>query len=448
MTNSQYESASDVKSLFEQKVFRIVNLLASIFAVIVFVGDLLIREETWTAVNSFIPLVVFSTLTILAFKGFDYKKLSIPFIIMSLFSITSTFFLFGGSNGSVSLISIALIVAMAIFSKTNIVRATVIITIVLLSVLFFAQQSNPDIVFNYSTKEERFYDYWISTIAALGMIYILVERIVSQYRRNQYKLLEEREIIDNQARLIKQKNDSLFELNKTKDKFFSIISHDLKNPLSTFKDGLKILKSDVDLLSEKDTAEIIHTLKKNADTTYELLENLLSWSRIQTGQFPFMPEKFILNGLIAFNIGLVEAHALKKNISIKYEDLDIYQAYADQNMISTVLRNILSNAVKFTPANGNIRILINKGVGYLKISISDSGIGISQEKIETLFRIDTANSATGTDGETGTGLGLILCKEFVEKNGGKLDVRSTPGKGSIFTFTIPTSPPQIEHIGI
>ncbi len=435
-------------SIFEKKVFLIVNILASIFAAIAFVGDLLIRSDSWTAINSFIPLVVFSTISILTYKGVDYRKLSIPFILSSLFSITTTFFLFGGYQGSVSLIAIALIVAIAIFSKTNTVRMTVVMTILLISALFFAQKIDPDLVVKFKNEDERFYDYWISSIAALGMIYILVERIVSQYRKYQLELIEDKEKLAYQSDLIKQKNAALSELNYTKDKFFSIISHDLKNPLSTFKDGLKILKSDFEHLPIEDVSEIINTLKKNADTTYELLENLLSWSRIQTGHFPFSPEKFLLNGLISFNIGLFESQAKKKDIDIKYEDLDVYQAYADQNMISTVFRNLISNAIKFTPTNGEIKILINKGLHELKISISDSGTGMSEEKISTLFKIETAESEIGTSGESGTGLGLILCKEFIDKNNGTLEVRSELGKGSIFTFTVPTIPPKMEHIGI
>ncbi len=448
MSNINKNSTSKIKSVFEQRIFFIVNLLASIFSLIAFTGDLVIRHETWTALNSFIPLVLFSTLTILTYKGVDYTKLSIPFILLSIISITTTFFLFGGYNGGVSLIAIALIVSIAIFSKTVIVRATVAFTIVLITVLFFIQRSNPEIVIAYSNADERFYDYLISSVASLAMIYILVERIVMQYRIYQKELLEEREKIHKQSAIIQQKNITLSELNRTKDKFFSIISHDLKNPLSTFRDGLKILKSDLDLLSPEDTNEIISTLKNNADTTYELLENLLAWSRIQTGRFPYTPEKFTLNGLIAFNIGLVEALAKKKNITIKHDESDIYQAYADQNMISTVVRNLLSNALKFTPPNGEVRIFINKGLHQLKISISDTGVGMTPNKINSLFRIDTAGSDLGTEGESGTGLGLILCKEFIEKNGGTIEVKSKPGKGSIFSFTVPTTPLKIEPIGI
>ncbi len=434
--------------LFEKRLFFIVNVLASIFSLIAFIADLFIREESWTAINSFIPLIVFSGITFLAYRGVNHQKLLYPFIAISLFGINSTFFLFGGYNGGVVLIALALIVAIAIFSKVYVVRATVIVTIIMITILFFWQRENPNIVVQYSSAEERFFDYWISSIIALSLIYILVEKILVQYRKNQKEILEDKEKISYQNELIEQKNANLAELNLTKDKFFSIISHDLRNPLSTFKDGLKILMTDSDSIEKEDREEIINTLRKNADTTFELLENLLSWSRLQMGKFPFQPEKFIVNGLLSFNISLLESQAKRKQIFLKYVIDDVYQVYADKNMVSSVFRNILSNAIKFTPIGGKINIDIYKGVKKLKITITDNGVGMNDEVLSSLFKIDSAGSKEGTKGEKGTGLGLILCKEFVELNSGEIKVQSQPSKGSTFSFTIPIAPIKLEPITI
>jgi signal transduction histidine kinase len=414
-----------------------------VFALIAFIGDVIIRTHTWTAINSLIPLLTFSFLTYLTKKGVSYSKLIFPFVGASVFSVASTFFLFGGYEGGVVLIAISLIVGISIFSDRKLVRATVLFVISMLSVLFFLQKSNPDIVVAYTSADERFCDYLLSSVFSLAIVSIFIDLIVNRYRNYQQDIRKERETVLAQNAIIQNKNESLAELNKTKDKFFSIISHDLKNPLSTFKDGLKMLRQDANLLSKEDRDDIINTLSRNADVTYELLENLLAWSRIQTGRFPYHPEKFVLNGIISFNVSLMESHAKSKNIEIDYKLDDIYNVFADQNMISAVIRNLLSNAVKYTPLGGKISIYIYKGVQETRLTIEDNGIGMSEDKINELFKIDNTYSQKGTNGEFGTGLGLILCKEFIEKNSGKISVRSQAGKGSAFTITIPSGPLKI-----
>jgi PAS domain S-box-containing protein len=230
--------------------------------------------------------------------------------------------------------------------------------------------------------------------------------------------------------------ERLRELNATKDKFFSIIAHDLKNPFNDLMGFTQLLALNIDKYDKTKIEQFTHIIHQSSKLAYNLLENLLDWSRSQTGTLKFKPEKISVGQLINENIDLLESTARNKNIEIYSEVNEKTYAFADKNMVRTIIRNLISNAIKYTDQGGHIRILshCNK---KCEVSISDSGIGISPENIDKIFKIDESFSTLGTEREKGTGLGLILCKEFVEKNGGKLKIKSKPNEGSTFTFTLP-----------
>lgn len=234
----------------------------------------------------------------------------------------------------------------------------------------------------------------------------------------------------------------LKDMNIQKDKFFSIISHDLRNPLGTFKGYTKLLYDSYFDFTDDEKYGIIRDLKNSSENIYSLLENLLDWSRSQRGVITFKPELINLKMLVSFSYDLLLHTANKKNIKINNLIDDQVELLIDQTMINTVIRNLISNAIKFTPENGQIDIgtfEINEIANFTVVFVKDSGVGIKQESQENLFRIDQNTTSIGTSGEKGTGLGLILCKEFIEKHGGSIWVESEYGKGSIFYFTIPKS---------
>ena len=237
--------------------------------------------------------------------------------------------------------------------------------------------------------------------------------------------------------IIEEQNSHLMELNATKDKFFRIIGHDLKsvfNQLLGFSSLL--IDSDADC-SQKEVKEISSMLNKSAKNAFKLLENLLDWAQSQSGALTFQPEEINISEIIIENIGFLSEIANNKKIRLKVESTEEMVLKVDKNMISTVLRNLISNAIKFTQQNGEVIIktkLVNKD---LEVSVIDTGVGINKEDISRLFRLDIHHVTSGTDNETGTGLGLILCKEFVEKHSGRIWVESEAGKGSKFSFTIP-----------
>jgi PAS domain S-box-containing protein len=237
---------------------------------------------------------------------------------------------------------------------------------------------------------------------------------------------------------IRLKNEQLLKLNAEKDKFFSIISHDLLNPFNSFLGLTQIMAEELPSLTMAEVQEIAATMSKSATNLYRLLENLLQWSRMQQGLIPFNPEVLHLLSVVNESIEMILEPAKSKGIELIRNIPDKLVVIADNNFLQTVIRNLVSNAIKFTPKGGKIIILAKATRGKnVEISIKDSGIGMNHSMVDNLFRLDIKTNRKGTNGEPGSGLGLLLCKEFVEKLGGKIWVESEEGKGSEFKFTLP-----------
>jgi signal transduction histidine kinase len=235
---------------------------------------------------------------------------------------------------------------------------------------------------------------------------------------------------------LKGSEQKLKKLNATKDKLFSIIAHDLRSPFNTILGFSKLLKDEC-ASCPHDVDNNINSLYKSVNRTNELLENLLLWANSQSEEIKFEQKSLLLESLIKQSINVVEQSANQKNIALNYFIEKKINVFVDEEMIGTILRNLLSNAIKFTHVNGNVNIKVDCNDKFAQISISDSGIGMNKEVINNLFRLDKKTSTLGTENEKGSGLGLILCKEFVEKHGGKIWAKSEPDMGSTFSFTIP-----------
>lgn len=244
-----------------------------------------------------------------------------------------------------------------------------------------------------------------------------------------------------EAQLLEQA-ENLKELNATKDKFFSIIAHDLKSPFTAILGFSDLLKEGARNMDMDSILIYSASISNSAQRTYRLLENLLNWGMMQQDSVPFEPETLDLNSLIKNEIENLKYNSEKKNIALINHIHEEINVYADNEMISSVLRNLISNAIKFTPANGNVSIAAKAMSDLVEISVSDTGVGMDEETINKLFKIETSFSSPGTENEKGSGLGLLLCKEFVEKNGGKILVESEKGKGSTFRFSIPVNKPN------
>jgi PAS domain S-box-containing protein len=230
--------------------------------------------------------------------------------------------------------------------------------------------------------------------------------------------------------------------NAEKDKFFSIIAHDLKNPFHSILNLSDLLLKHYSTYDKEEVLTFIKMIHDSSSQAFSLLENLLHWSRARSGRMDLLPEKVDLNSVVTDNICLLEISATEKNIKLTNSVKPKTFVECDANMISTVIRNIISNAIKFTRPTGKINITSRENANTCEISITDTGVGISEENLGKLFRIDTHFSTTGTANEEGTGLGLILCKEFINLNKGSIRVVSKPGKGSTFTVELPKAPSQ------
>jgi len=284
---------------------------------------------------------------------------------------------------------------------------------------------------------QPFYLHWWFVSGAILLLILLIVLIVRFMMMTRYNLRLEKTVSD-RTLMLQQSEEKLIESNRAKDKFFSIIAHDLKNPVTALNSMLELLNEKYDDFSEADKKRILGNLKSSSDLTIELLDNLLTWARAQKGLLPFDPVIFNLNDVILENIVLLKLHATTKQIRIQFQECENAEVFADRNMISAIVRNLISNAIKFTYLKGVINILVEKSTpGYVTCSISDNGRGMTEEIVNQLFKIDEMRVMKGTEGERGTGLGLILCQDFIRKNGGEISVTSKEKQGSTFMLSLP-----------
>ncbi len=236
--------------------------------------------------------------------------------------------------------------------------------------------------------------------------------------------------------IIMQQYNQLDELNKTKDKFFSIIAHDLRSPFQALLGSSELLATQIENLTHEEIVNFSSELNNNLKNLYALLENLLTWSMMQRNLLEYKPVNSNLYDLVNKIIMITGQTASRKNIYLDNKVGDKNIVYADVNMLRSVIQNLITNAIKFTPAKGRVIISSIENDNYYEVSVQDTGIGIEKEKSSKLFNISSMFSTKGTEGEKGTGLGLLLCKEFCERNNGKIWFESEFGKGTKFTFTL------------
>jgi signal transduction histidine kinase len=238
---------------------------------------------------------------------------------------------------------------------------------------------------------------------------------------------------------MKKTEMELREMNAAKDKFFSIIAHDLRNPFNSLTGLSEFMIQNIDSLDKERITKFTKNIYQSSKDIFELITNLLQWSRIQTGRIQFDPVLGSLYILSESNVNLVQAQAMKKNVTIRNNIGPDLQVYGDKNMIDLILRNLLTNAIKYSHPGSEIRLEAERQADEACISVIDRGVGMSREKIDKLFKIEEQVSEVGTANESGTGLGLILVADFIAMHMGKIDVESEAGKGTTVSFTLPLS---------
>jgi ligand-binding sensor domain-containing protein/signal transduction histidine kinase len=280
--------------------------------------------------------------------------------------------------------------------------------------------------------------WWRSWPAYISYFLVLVLLVVLYIKWRERNLIRQRNTLEKKVEQrtfqIERQKEELEHLNATKDKFFSIIAHDLRSPFNSILGFSDLLLSDFRKYDHEKIEKYLTNIKEASRQAFELLQNLLFWARSQTGTLEFKPVSFDLRDRIEENIFLVKSQAEKKSIRITHTATEGQTALGDVNMIDTVLRNLLTNAIKFSPRESSVSVQVRESGNQWEVTVKDSGIGIAAENLARIFRVDSKFTRSGTEKERGTGLGLILCKEFVERHGSTIHVESEPGRGSEFTF--------------
>ncbi len=291
----------------------------------------------------------------------------------------------------------------------------------------------------------------LATVSVLGAVAIIAFRR-SYLMRLQNRLLEEKVrqrteelvFLNTDLQMHKEElqtnNETLQHLISTKDRLFTIIAHDLKNPLNALIGFSDLLVRNWSRYTDDKKQQFVGLINTSSNNLFLLLENLLDWSRSQTGEITVLPKLISLSDVIVENVNLLKVQADKKEICLIDKTVLSVNAFVDMNMINTVVRNLLSNAIKYTPSGGDISLLVEPADdGMVSLSIKDTGVGMEQKHVDTLFKISENISTPGTAQEKGTGLGLIVCKEFVDKNNGQILVFSELGKGTQFRILLPAT---------
>ncbi|GAB1444258.1 hypothetical protein MASR2M39_31080 [Ignavibacteriales bacterium] len=239
---------------------------------------------------------------------------------------------------------------------------------------------------------------------------------------------------------LQKANEELLRTNAEKDRFFSIIAHDLRSPIGTLIQTTEILNDEDEELSEEETGKLLNNLGRSAKSAFKLLENLLEWSKMKSGRISFEPAPLQLINVVNDAVRLLHHQADLKQITLKNGVEADLRVVADKNMTSLVVRNLIANSIKFTPEGGNIGIFaVGLEDRFVKVSVKDTGIGMPRDIIENMFKIDSKVRRPGTNGEPSSGLGLLLCHEFVEKHNGKIWAESEENVGTVFHFTLPAA---------
>lgn len=244
-------------------------------------------------------------------------------------------------------------------------------------------------------------------------------------------------INENLEHLVVERTAALEQANATKDKFFSIIAHDMKDNFGGLLGYTEMLSTEYDRFGEEEKHTMVNTIGDLSQQLYKLLQNLLEWANIQTGNMDFKPSNFPLNAFILDEFTLLKNYTDAKGQTLLFKQSGEVMVFGDESMVSSVLRNVVLNAVKFTPPKGAIEVSVSTSDKFATITVEDNGVGISPENLKRLFKVNESVKTYGTNQESGTGLGLILCKEFIEKNGGSISLASETGVGTTVTINLP-----------
>ncbi len=413
------------------------NVLAGILltAFIIYLAGILCNSDNhiYNSVIVFLGVIELLALAALSLSAAGYLFLGglmlNGLVCMLFFGLSIVFF--GRETGFHNYFLLLSLVPLITFKRSHRVHAMVIFCINLSLYLFVALSPGsdiPDIPFPKLYLETMSSSFILLVYLVMLSLVIINIRVTSKKENSLRKDAMETRLV----------NERLKEINDSKDRFFSIISHDLRAPLGTVSAFLDYFTDESEHFSKEEIKEAVASMNKYTHEVYALLENLLTWSRIQSGSIKVSLKHESISERVRKNVELYSAQAIQKEIKLTCNVNDDIFLDFDPDMINTILRNLINNAIKFTPRGGQIVINVVRKSDCVEVTVQDSGKGMSETTLKDLFRIDKKqNSCLGTEGEKGSGLGLILCKHFVECHNGTFSISSSRGKGCRVMFTIP-----------
>ena len=425
---------------FEEKLLRFGAMLSFVFTALSMIVNLFVQNDFMINFFGVVTTLIYLGIYLVSRIKHSYYVLYYFLMIMTLFSVFLAWRYFDGFDGPALYIIIMLSLFYSLLTKG--IHSVIVLCVCILFVLTLSLYDYyyPDTVLNYPDTASKMTDIIFTVSVSMIFTFVVVKIVFNRYLERE-KVHEDNLLLEEKNRFITENMIQLRDINSQKDKFFSIVSHDLRAPFSGFLGLSELLRTEADSLSLDEIKEVSAAMHTSASKLYSLLDELLQWSMSQMGKIEFKPELLNLNELIENTVYFLHQEADKKKINIKIEsEMDII-FNGDMNMIISILRNLVMNAIKFTNPGGKIKIFASKDNNHFKLKVSDNGVGIDEVKLTNLFEIVSSNSTQGTSGELGTGLGLILCKEFVSKHGGDIFVDSIVGKGSTFTCRIPLNYP-------
>lgn len=407
----------------EYKIFNIGTGIASIACYISLISNLIVGYPLIFHISLFIGGSIFALFFYLSVYKNLTHYLEIPLQAIAIGVLVLVYFFNDGLEGTGTFYFLLLTFAF-IYSNTKKKYWHILFLYLLLaSILMVIHFVYPEFIVKYSTNESRMLDFSTTLIIAISIIGVMTIMFKQSY--------------DKEREVVKLQSEELKELNATKDKLFSIISHDLRNPFNNLLNISRQLSENMDRYTISEVKENIKMIEASSKRGYELLENLLEWSMSQRGNIQYNPVLFNIYDVVKECLLVTENQINNKKVQIHLNIDNHSNMIADYNMIKTVFRNLITNAIKYSNEGGNIFIASEIKTNEIILTVKDEGVGIEKEDLVKLFQIDKKYTTPGTANEQGTGLGLILCKEFIQKNNGKMEVESEINKGTTFKISIP-----------
>ncbi len=455
LNNLKFITGDTDQFSLQHRILNITIFGAAILCILVLIIDLILELYWLMIVSNLIAIFLFSILYIYSRKTKKSKPVEIiAFGFLILIYTPIMWVLNGGSISSFQYYIPFFIVGIHVSASQKTRRVLIPLLIIIAISLIITEYFHPELIIGYTSRFDRYVDLVSGFFISLTGIYLFAniyfnqiveanEKLQSQnfqLTKSREEVIEQQKKIETQNIELEEKNRTLREMNKTKDQFNSIISHDLRSPFNSLLGLTEVLILNKEKVQNPEMIRLVDTIHESAEQAYKLVLNLLEWSKLQSNRIDYSPTTVNLKKIANSNIELIKIQAKNKGIDISLEsNNESCYVNADENMVNTIIRNLISNSIKYTRSGGEIFIRCICTLSDCKVSISDTGIGIPEKTLKKIFDADNKMSTKGTSGEIGTGLGLVLCKEFARRNNGKITAESEVNKGSIFTLSLPAA---------